>query len=222
MESVNNISRRYHFLSTLFEYPQEGFENRVNEIQLYLEGHHPNLASILEDFSLYVSSASLDDVQQLHTRTFDVQAVTTLDLGYLLFGDDYKRAQLLVNLNREHAAVGNSCGIELADHLPNVLRLLSQLDDGELKVDMVQKLVRPGLRKMIAEFDAANMEKKNALYQKHHKTLIEFPPSSGAVYQRPLQVVLSLLEEDFGTGESEEANKEGFLRPLSTEMNIED
>lgn len=222
MEPVKHNSRRYHFLSTLLEYPQEGFDNRVNEIQLYLEGSHPHQASLLEDFTLYVSSVSLDEIQQLHTRTFDVQAVTTLDLGYLLFGDDYKRAQLLVNLSREHSAAGNSCGLELADHLPSVLRLLSLMDDGELKEHMVHKLLRPGLRKMIAEFDTANIEKKNELYRRHHKTIIEFPSPAGALYQKPLQVVHTLLEEDFRTDEKGEEKTAGFLRPLSDEMNIED
>ena len=45
--------------------------------------------------------------EEIYTRTFDVQAITTLDVGYVLFGDDYKRGELLVNLNNEHTKAGN-------------------------------------------------------------------------------------------------------------------
>ena len=71
------------------------------------------------------------DLQELHTRTFDVQALTTLGTGYVLFGDDYKRGALLSNLNREHNDAQNDCRGELADHLPNVLRLIPKLKDQE-------------------------------------------------------------------------------------------
>jgi hypothetical protein len=40
----------------------------------------------------------------LFTRSFDVQAVTTLDLGYIVFGEDYKRGELLVNRAPEFLA----------------------------------------------------------------------------------------------------------------------
>ena len=72
------------------------------------------------------------DLQELHTRTFDVQSLTTLDIGYVLFGDDYKRGALLSNLNQEHSRAENDCRGELADHLPNLLRLIPKLKDQDL------------------------------------------------------------------------------------------
>ena len=45
------------------------------------------------------------------------QVLATLDIGYVLFGDDYKRGELLANLNQEHRKANNDCGTELADHL---------------------------------------------------------------------------------------------------------
>ena len=44
---------------------------------------------------------ALDEVQEVFTRSFDVQSITTLGVGYVMFGDDYKRGEMLVNLNRE-------------------------------------------------------------------------------------------------------------------------
>jgi len=62
-----------------------------------------------------------------------VQAVTTLDVGFILFGDDYKRGEMLVNISREIKEVGHDCGNELADHLPNILFLVSRMEDYELR-----------------------------------------------------------------------------------------
>ncbi|HEU5291976.1 MAG TPA: hypothetical protein VFU05_15100, partial [Cyclobacteriaceae bacterium] len=144
---TNNLK----LLASLTDFPKEGFVDEVKEIQLFLDGYYPELANALDPFTEFVSSASMDEMQELHTRTFEVQAITTLDLGYLLFGDDYKRAELLVNLSREHLSVNNDCGYELADHLPNVVRLIAMMQDEEIKNELVAKLICPGLKKMISE-----------------------------------------------------------------------
>jgi len=161
-------------------------------------------------------------MQELHTRTFEVQAITTLDLGYLLFGDDYKRAELLVNLSREHTAAGNDCGYELADHLPNVIRLTGKMEDAETKCELMTKLICPGLMKMISEFDPHSLGKKNEVYVRHHKTLIEMPGEYGTLYQRPLIVLLEIFRKEFGLDPTETEKTSDFLTSLSTEMKLEE
>ena len=150
-----------------------------------------------------------------------MQASTTLDLGYLLFGDDYKRAQLLVNLSREHREVGNDCGLELADHLPNVLRLLPLLQDEKLRDDLSDKLVYSGLKKMTREFNAGNLKKKNEVYIRHHKTLITLSKQYGTIYQKPLLVLLLVIEQDFNIEIIPDKKSSDFLGSIATEMNIE-
>ena len=107
--------------------------------QAFLDRQYPEAGAALNAFTGFVSHASLVEQEELFTRSFDVQAVTTLDLGYVLFGDDYKRGALLVNLNREHREAGNPCHNELADHLPNVLRLLPKLQDAALRDELVDR-----------------------------------------------------------------------------------
>ena len=81
---------RLNLLASLTEFPLEGFSEKVKEVQLFLDGCYPELGQVMDPFTEFVTSASLDELQELHTRTFEVQAITTLDIGYLLFGDDYK------------------------------------------------------------------------------------------------------------------------------------
>lgn len=220
MSLQNKLS--FQLWSKLIDYPNESFSDCVNEIQLYLSGCKPEWATTLEPFVDFVSSATLDQMQELHTRTFDVQAITTLDLGYLLFGDDYKRAELLVNLNREHHQVNNPCGGELADHLPNVLRLLDLLTDESLRHELVQKLIYPGLEKMVKEFEQSQLEKKNKVYEHHHKTIIEYPVVYGTLYQLPLIVLLNAVAEAFPAQNGTEVTSTDFVTALNSEMKLED
>ena len=115
---------------------------------------------------------ALDEVQEVFTRSFDVQSITTLGVGYVMFGDDYKRGEMLVNLNRELRDAGIDPGTELPDHLPNVLRLISRWEDRELAAEFVEEILHPALERMIAEFGTRHMEARNGLYKKHFKTLI--------------------------------------------------
>ena len=216
---LNNL--HYSLVSDLIDYPQEGFASTVINIQLFLNKQYPELGKILDEFTQFAKSKSLDEIQELHTRSFDVQAITTLDLGYLLFGDDYKRAELLVNLSRERKEAGNNCGLELADHLPNVLRLLPLLKDKELLDELVKKLIYPGLKKMVREFDAGNLKKKNEVYVRHHKTLITLSEQYGTIYKKPLLVLLSLIKKDFGIEENPDEKTSDFLGSIATEMKIE-
>jgi nitrate reductase assembly molybdenum cofactor insertion protein NarJ len=215
---TNNLK----LLASLTDFPKVGFVDEVNEIQLFLDGYYPELANVLDPFTEFVLSASLDEMQELHTRTFEVQAITTLDLGYLLFGDDYKRAELLVNLSREHVAAENDCGYELADHLPNVVRLIAKMQDDEIKNELVAKLICPGLKKMISEFDPHHLGKKNEVYVRHHKTLIEMPGEYGTLYQRPLIVLLEIFKKEFGLDTEPEEKTSDFLTSISTEMKLEE
>ncbi len=192
----------YCQLAGLFDFPAPGFAARGRSLLEFLRGHYPDAVVEVEQF-LDAIPESILDLQELHTRTFDVQSLTTLDVGYVLFGDDYKRGELLSNLTREHAQAGNDCRGELADHLPNVLRLIPKLQDQNLLDEMVRELLVPALMLMIREFDPKRIERKNANYQKHYTTLIEPARGSDAtVYCRALKAALCVLAKDFQVAET--------------------
>lgn len=219
----------YNHLAGLFAYPGNGFAPAVRQAQGLLEERYPAAGAELKPFTEYVSGASPTELEELFTRSFEVQAITTLDVGYVLFGDDYKRGALLVNLNREHREAGVDCGNELADHLPNLLRLLAKMEKAELRAELVQKIIAPALRKIISEFAPEKIEQKNAVYQKHHKTLIERPAHHGTIYQHPLKALYRVLESDFGISTVSWEVKEidappqsaDFLKSVGSEMRIE-
>lgn len=208
----------YCQLAGLLDFPAPGFAARGQQLLNLLRKRYPQAAGELEQFLGAIPESTLD-LQELHTRTFDVQALTTLDIGYVLFGDDYKRGELLSNLTREHAQAGVDCAGELPDHLPNVLRLIAVLEDEDLRSELVRKILVPAIMLMAREFEPERVQRKNTSYQEHYKTLIE--PARGGnstVYNKALKAVLGVLVADFQLGETMSTLSNWNRRPQSVDF----
>lgn len=215
----------YHSLGELFEYPDSDYPAKVRKLINLLDGNYDRSVAELERFLELLPVTELRSMQELYTRSFDVQAITTLDIGYVLFGDDYKRGELLANLNREHRQVNNDCGRELADHLPNLLRLIGKLKQNELLDELIEEIVAPAVAIMIREFDADHVDRKNENYLKHYKTLIDAPSARKEVttlYQFALQALYECLKQDFTFAEKVmKMQSSDFLQLVGRENEIE-
>ncbi len=212
----------YGTVAALFDYPDREYPDRVRFVLESLRGRDPKAAEYVELFLRQLPVDDLNEMQELFTRSFDVQSITTLDVGYVMFGDDYKRGELLSNLNREHIKAQNNCGVELADHLPNVLRLVSKLEDRALATELVTKIVFPALKRMIFEFSPERLETKKESYKKHYKTLIDVSERSETVYVNVLKALESLFRVDFVLNEKEEPKPTSdFLRSVVRELETE-
>ena len=186
----------YADLAQLFDFPEADYPVRAKRVLAMLDERYPQAAGELRLF-LDVIPASANALQELYTRTFEIQSLTTLSIGYILFGDDYKRGDLLANLNREHGLVDNDCRGELADHLPNMLRLLPLLKDEETREEMAVALLLPAVALMIQEFDPERVLKKDQNYQKHYNTLFEAPVADKSIFCRAFRALFQVLSEDF-------------------------
>lgn len=214
----------YSGLADLFSYPDAGFAQKVQKVQALLDDACGEAAENLREFTNFASQASLLELEEVYTRSFDVQAVTTLDIGYVMWGDDYKRGELLVKLNGEHKEAGVDCGNELPDHLPNVLRLLDAMEKPELRDELVRMIVAPALRRIIGEFDSDRVKKKNITYVTQYKTLIDRSERYAEIYEKPLQTLYTLLKRDFDVDSYQEQpamQESRFLKSIGTEMRLE-
>ncbi len=217
-------ARTYDVLAELVAYPTDELRDRLSWATRDCERVSSAASAALGRFAELAPIDDLVALRELHTRTFDVQALTCLDIGYTLFGEDYKRGALLAGLSREHTAAGVDCGLELGDHLSNVLRLIPRMADVALQRELVEVLVVPALRAMIREFSLERIEKKESLYQKHHKTLIEVSEGERrTAYRALLDAVLAFVEEDFGVAvEPVDETLGKFSRSIGSELAIED
>jgi len=216
----------YRLLAGLFEYPDADYPEKIDRVRQFLDGKYVDATVELDEFIKRLPADDLLTMQELFTRSFDVQAIATLDIGYVLFGDDYKRGELLANLNQEHHKANNDCGTELADHLPNILRLMSILRDEELVRDLAYAIIAPALLEMIGEFAVERLEKKNKSYEKHYKTLIETPVAikndAVTLYKFALNSLYQVLKQDFSLIEKMPLKRDNdFLRSVTQENDIE-
>lgn len=109
----------------------------------------PALASALRELGAYLSAAPPGEAQERYAALFDLNPVCTLHAGYHLFGEDYKRGELLSGLAAELRRAEIPNGTELPDFFPTLLRLAAR-SDVEARSTLVDYLLLPALVKMTA------------------------------------------------------------------------
>lgn len=139
----------YEILASTLEYPGEDWNNRLERCKQWLTIQEPDVAVQFIRFQRNVKKLSIEKLQELYTQTFDLNPVCTLDLGYHLFGEDYKRGELLAKLRETEAPYELGQANQLPDHLPVVLRLLARVKDEELRCSLIVELLVPALGKML-------------------------------------------------------------------------
>jgi len=154
--------KHYSKFSGLFVYPRkEALITTVSQVQDILVQGYPTLAGGLDEFSAFAHAHSDDALSEYYIKTFDVMASCYLDIGYVLFGEDYRRGEFLVNLLNEHIKAENDCGKELPDHLPNMLNLLPKIADQLFAQELAYSIMIPALKEMLKNFiDEVNVYKK--------------------------------------------------------------
>ncbi|HJW73552.1 MAG TPA: molecular chaperone TorD family protein [Geothrix sp.] len=102
----------------------------------------------LEAFALVVRSLDLREVQELYTRSFDLNPECSLDIGWHLFGETYQRGQFMAMMRHHLQEHGIEEGKNLPDHLPNLLDLGMKLDTADA-MDLVDDCILPTLEKLL-------------------------------------------------------------------------
>jgi len=170
----------YSVLAKIFRYPSPERENFSGGWRKIIWNRLPELGHKLELFVAHVQEKTLAEQQEYYIGTFDVQALCFLDIGYVLYGEDYNRGVFLANMKKEQERANNNCGSELPDHLPNMLALLPKMNDKSLAEELVVSMMIPALGKMIEAFR-----------------------TDGNVYKGMLEVLLCIMQSDFPGSEFE-------------------
>ncbi len=208
-------------LSKLFDYPGENYHDIVLEALNVVSKDYPKASKELEIF-LELLPMHINELQELYSKSFEVQAVTSLDVGYVLYGDDYQRGVILVNLNKEHNKAKNDCGEELADFLPNLLRLLPKIEDEEMANEMVTMLIATAVEKMMDEYKSSALRAKDELYKKQYKTLI-IPSFPITIFLHAFKALYAVLDKDFTLiKENKPFRDESFLSHIRGELEIQE
>jgi len=148
-------SQRYDLLAAMFEYPTQGnygalLTRCIDTLRHDCQAAVDSLAPLRD----HVAGMSLEQIQELYTRTFDINPVCTLEIGWHIYGEDYARGALLVKMREQLREANLAESQELPDHLTHVIALLGRLTGDEAD-ELASRYLLPGLDKMLKSANAA-------------------------------------------------------------------
>lgn len=139
----------YGELGGLFAYPGDDYPVRVARCVAGMRSRQAEAAKLLEEFQAAIQDLGVEELEELYTRTFDLNPLCTLEIGWQLYGEDYQRGEFLVKMRQQLRAHGLRESGELPDHLTHALFLLSKLEPDEAG-EFAGSYLLPALDKMRA------------------------------------------------------------------------
>lgn len=182
---MSGAAHLYDSLAYLLEYPRAGTAARAEACADALEDHDNDAAREVRSFAAYARGVDPRDLEETYVRTFDLNPASTLDLGFQMFGESYKRGVFLVKMVCAARAAGIDPGNELADHLPVTLRLLAHLEQADDPRSLVDEVILPATLKILGTLNAIQETREAGA------------GASETPYASLLRAVLSLLRNDF-------------------------
>lgn len=187
----------YTLLAELFRYPNKDIKTTVTKIQQFLDTNYQEAGAEFKRFSEFIDQTTFPEIEEIFQKTFHIQAICFLDIGYVIFAEDYKRGEFLVNMKAEQEKYNNDCEGELADNLPYVLRLMPMHKDEAFINELVVMALIPALEKMLSEFDAAKTQIREKVMNKKQKVVIMEGIKDGNIYKNTLSSLIMVLKKDF-------------------------
>ncbi len=105
----------------------------------------PEVAAFFDEIGHVVP----EGMEELYTRTFDLNPVATLEIGWHLWGEQYERGRFLADLRGLQEELGVDAGSELPDHLTAVLATLARMEE---PAPLAEK-ISPALAKIAAPLE---------------------------------------------------------------------
>lgn len=115
-------------LAALYSYPGPRAPANAKHAIEVLGSECPDAVGDLRPLQEHLAAAASTASEELFLRTFELNPVCALDVGWQLYGEQYARGAFLVRVQGLARSAGVDPGTELADHLPNVLRVLARLE----------------------------------------------------------------------------------------------
>jgi nitrate reductase delta subunit len=134
-------------LSRLMTYPDEHTVQAAELLYIVLQAELPAAAREVSAFGAFAEQHEIWELEEVYTRTFDVNPACALEVGWHLFGEEYARGMFLVRMREELRKYDLPESAELTDHLTHVLAVVAAMPDDEA-ARFVQACVQPAVEKM--------------------------------------------------------------------------
>lgn len=166
-------------IGQLLTYPRGDYGNRLELCRTALPLGDLEADALVLSFIGQIQNLTIEKLQELYTHTFDLNPLCTLEVGWQLHGEDYRRGEFLVAMRNELRRHRIPESGELPDHLSHVLSLLVRMEPQEAR-NLRDVFLLPALNKMLMGF-----------------------PDQDNPYRTVLQVIAKLLSSDPAEGLAE-------------------
>lgn len=143
--------RAFEALAFLLEYPGPDFKSRLDEVQNDLGDLDGTVLEEARRFLEFAASSAPTDLEELYTRTFDINPVCCQEVGWQIFGEAYDRGGFLVKISAALRYHDIEPTTELGDHLTQMLRLLAHSDPPRARA-LGRGFLLPAVEKMLGGF----------------------------------------------------------------------
>jgi nitrate reductase delta subunit len=150
---MTHASHPYELLAELFEFPTARALATAERCGLQLSLRNPEATRAVARFASWVAGSELVQIEEEYARTFEAQPGGCLEVGYQLYGDDYRRGLFLMRIQAAAHAHAIAPGDALADHLSSMLRLLARMSIFEDPRTLADESVLPACARLLASLD---------------------------------------------------------------------
>ena len=152
-------TRFLELASRVFKYPSARFMSALPELEAYCAEKMPAHSARASAAVKAAENFTPAELEEIYADLFYIKPLVSLDIGYQLFGDERKRVEFLLHVKGLQQKYAVDCGTELPDSLPNVLTLLTKLEEGEDRDELVGLALAPALARILAVMTKAKQEK---------------------------------------------------------------
>ncbi len=151
--------RFLELVSRVFKYPSAGFAETLLGLEAYCSEKMPAQAAKVSAAAKAAEKFASAELEEIYADLFYIKPLVSLDIGYQLFGDERKRVEFLLHIKGLQQKYSVDCGTELPDSLPNVLTLLTKMEEGEDRDELAGMALSPALARILAVMTKAKREK---------------------------------------------------------------
>ena len=179
---------RYAFdsISNMLDYPNSLLKNSAQTYKEYFQTHYEINDKNFLKYLDFIETTPIEKLEEIYTGFFDLNPFNCLYMGYHIFGENYYRSKLLVDLKTTYKSQSFKINKELPDHLVVILKFLVVNSDINLGLEILSDIIKPGIEKLIENLNTENSDELPIIssYNFHKK-----------MYSSVLIVLLNFLKD---------------------------
>lgn len=155
---MNSATEILDSIAAILTYPSEDYKERVGlctaliaDADILTSDAKVHAVTGMEEFERATKPLSIAELEELYTRTFDINPVSSLEVGWHLHGETYERGAFLVTMRDVLRRCNIEESSELPDHLTHVLMAVGRMSEEDAEEFVSRRLLK-ALDKMLEGF----------------------------------------------------------------------